>query len=69
MAQVTEESTRRTFLKTVGAVGAGTIVAAAAPFVNAKDDAGAKAGPVIRMPKRPLEKRGWMSPYWASAAF
>ncbi|EFK11998.1 Tat pathway signal sequence domain protein [delta proteobacterium NaphS2] len=58
MAQVTEKSTRRTFLKRVGAVGAGSIVAAAAPFVNAKDDAGTKAGHMDRMPKRPFGKTG-----------
>jgi hypothetical protein len=44
MSQMDGKSTRRTFLKTVGAVGAGSMVAAAAPFVNAKDDEGAKAG-------------------------
>jgi aryl-alcohol dehydrogenase-like predicted oxidoreductase len=58
MSHMNGRSTRRTFLKTMGAVGAGSMVAAAAPFVNAKDDADAKAGHVNRMPKRPFGKTG-----------
>jgi len=58
MSKTDENSTRRTFLKTVGAVGAGSIVAATAPFVAAADKAGEKHNEPQTIPRRPFGKTG-----------
>jgi predicted aldo/keto reductase-like oxidoreductase len=55
MSKKDGKSTRRTFLKTVGA---GSIVAATAPFVNAADRTGAKKSASGTVPRRPFGKTG-----------
>ncbi len=56
MSKKDSESTRRTFLKTIGAMGAGSIVAATAPFVTAADKVSEKKNEAV--PKRPFGKTG-----------
>jgi len=58
MARRDERTTRRNFLKTVGAIGAGSIISATAPFVNAKSRGGEKATGDGKVPKRPFGKTG-----------
>jgi predicted aldo/keto reductase-like oxidoreductase len=58
MSKTGEKSTRRTFLKTVGAVGAGSIVAATAPFVTAADKDGGKKSDSETIPRRLFGKTG-----------
>ncbi len=56
MSRKEEKSTRRDFLKTVGALGAGSIVAATAPLASAKSDGTEKKSTTV--PKRPFGKTG-----------
>jgi uncharacterized protein len=58
MSKTDGRSTRRAFLKTLGAVGAGSIVAATAPFVPAADKDGGKHNDTETIPKRPFGKTG-----------
>jgi predicted aldo/keto reductase-like oxidoreductase len=58
MSKKDGKSTRRTFLKTIGAAGAGSILAASAPFVSASDRDGQKDRDAAAMPTRPFGKTG-----------
>ena len=58
MSKTDKESTRRSFLKMVGAVGAGSIVAAAAPFVGAESQNVQKPSDLQMVPRRPFGKTG-----------
>ncbi len=58
MSKTDEKSTRRTFLKTIGAAGAGSIVAATAPFVSAADKGLGKKNDSGTIPRRPFGKTG-----------
>jgi predicted aldo/keto reductase-like oxidoreductase len=58
MSKTDGKSTRRTFLKTVGAVGAGSIFAATAPFVAAADKDGGSNSVAQTIPRRSFGKTG-----------
>ena len=58
MSKTDKKSTRRTFLKTIGAAGAGSIVAATAPFVTAADKGVGKKNDSGPVPRRPFGKTG-----------
>jgi len=58
MSEKENENSRRTFLKAAGAVGAGSIIASLAPFVNASDKVSSKKNVSMTMPTRPFGKTG-----------
>jgi aryl-alcohol dehydrogenase-like predicted oxidoreductase len=58
MSEKESKDSRRTFLKAAGAIGAGSIIATLAPFVNASDKGGSKRIAPVTVPTRPLGKTG-----------
>ncbi|MCG6881331.1 MAG: aldo/keto reductase [Deltaproteobacteria bacterium] len=58
MSTKDEKTTRRNFLKTVGVLGAGSIVATTVPFVNATAGSEARKSATEIVPKRPFGKTG-----------
>ncbi len=58
MSEKEKKDSRRTFLKAAGAIGAGSIIATLAPFVNASDKSSSKKIPPITVPTRPFGKTG-----------
>ena len=58
MTEKENENPRRTFLKAAGAVGAASIIASLAPFVNASDKSSSKKIAPMTVPTRPFGKTG-----------
>jgi len=58
MSEKEKKDSRRTFLKTAGAVGAGSIIASLAPFVNASDKISSNKIDPMTIPTRPFGKTG-----------
>ena len=58
MSEKEIKKSRRTFIKTVGAIGAGSMVASLAPFVSASDKSGSKKTAAMTVPTRPYGKTG-----------
>jgi len=58
MSEKEIKKSRRTFIKTVGAIGAGSMVASLAPFVNASEKSGSKKSASMTVPTRPYGKTG-----------
>ena len=53
-----KKKSRRTFLKAVGAIGAGSMFASVAPLVNASDKNSSRNSNPVRIPTRPFGKTG-----------
>jgi len=58
MSEKEKKDSRRSFLKAAGAIGAGSIIATLAPFVNASDKSGSKRILPVTVPTRPFGKTG-----------
>jgi hypothetical protein len=58
MSEKEIKKSRRTFIKTVGAIGAGSMFASLAPFVNASDKSSSKKTAPMTVPTRPYGKTG-----------
>ena len=58
MSENKQKNSRRSFLKAAGAVGAGSIMASLAPFVNASDKNSSKTIVPMTVPTRPFGKTG-----------
>ena len=58
MSEKEKKDSRRTFLKTAGAMGAGSIIATLAPLVNAADKGGSEGTPPMTVPTRPFGRTG-----------
>jgi predicted aldo/keto reductase-like oxidoreductase len=58
MSEKEKKDSRRSFLKAAGAIGAGSIIATLAPFVNASDKSGSRRIPPVTVPTRPFGKTG-----------
>ena len=58
MSEKEIKKSRRTFIKTVGAIGVGSMFASLAPFVNASDKSSSKKIAPMTVPTRPYGKTG-----------
>ncbi len=58
MPKTEKKNSRRTFLKTVGAIGAGSMFASMAPLAKASDTDGSKNTDPVTIPTRPFGKTG-----------
>ena len=58
MSKRKKNNSRRAFLKTIGAIGAGSMFASVAPVVHAADKNDSKKTDAITMPRRPFGKTG-----------
>jgi len=58
MSEKERKDSRRTFLKAAGAIGAGSIIASLAPFVNASGKRSSQKSPPMTVPTRPFGKTG-----------
>ena len=58
MSKIETKTSRRTFLKTVGAIGAGSMLSSLAPVVDASDGNSSKKTDLQIIPTRPFGKSG-----------
>jgi predicted aldo/keto reductase-like oxidoreductase len=58
MSEKEKKDSRRTFLKTAAAIGAGSIIGTLAPFVNASNISSSRRIPPVAVPTRPFGKTG-----------
>ena len=58
MSKTEKKNSRRAFLKTVGAIGAGSMLASVTPLVNASDKNSSKNTDSVGIPTRPYGKTG-----------
>ena len=58
MSKIETKTSRRSFIKSVGAVGAGSMLASLAPMVDAADKNSSKKTDLQTLPTRPFGKTG-----------